>query len=431
MKREEKKQKLFLQRQQEAEARRKVPPKPYVFTRKVRNPERLLKDIFEGNKVENYGPFSALAATLNQMPQDKKDLVKRLLLHLVDQGIDFAEHKIVYDVVFKIMNFSNDFIKDIEKWECKSHNVYRQIASLTRHLFAKYYVPAFMDKVWTGPMPVGENYQRWFIHIAQGQNIRTAVGLPAQLTKKEAHYFLQAPADFDPLQAIRYGQILNLGGNEPLVRQVLKTRIAVDFTPARNEFWMSVFRWLLKHPMLDTAQYAPLVDYIFNQKYVPSRLDGQGNMVCAQPNMSMKDRDPETLITQMELWHKQLGKEKGAKNLVWATSGIKGYHRKTNDSVFTIQEICTQKELITEGRTMKHCVASYAHSCNSGRISIWKFEVLSINGLDKRLTIEVDNTDKTIRQARGKYNELPTGSDIYHLRNWANDAKLGISRWIV
>jgi hypothetical protein len=325
-------------------------------------------------------------------------------------------------------NYESDAIRAVEDWKPNSHNLHRQVYSFARHLFAKYFVPTFMDTAWHGGNKL---YPTWFIRVGQGHNIRTMNGMPISLTKKEAHLMMESPKDFNIQQAIRYGQILNIGGNERLVRQILRTRIAVDYN--NNEFWMSVFRWLLLHPMLDVVHYAPIVDFIYNQKYVPCRVDQSGNMVCAQPNLTMKGRDPESMLRQVEAWHRQTGREKKGQFAQWPASGIKGFYSKNDreNVVRMIQEICTQKELVTEGRTMRHCVGSYAGPCAQGRASIWKFEEISSAGIEKRLTIEVDNRQRTIIQARGKYNAIATSSDKYWLTQWAREAGLGVSRYMI
>ena len=79
-------------------------------------------------------------------------------------------------------------------WEPRTHNAYRQFHSLVRHLIARYDVPAFMNTAWLeGLTPAGVVHQRWFIHVAQGGNLRTAEGLPIPLTRRQAHLYLQAP----------------------------------------------------------------------------------------------------------------------------------------------------------------------------------------------------------------------------------------------
>ena len=68
---------------------------------------------------------------------------------------------------------------------------------------------------------------------------------------------------------------------------------------------------------------------------------------------------------------------------------------------------------------MKHCVATYAHSCGSGACSIWTLEVQTFDGCAKILTVEVQNAARLICQARGKCNTLPGEKHRGILRRWA------------
>jgi hypothetical protein len=422
----------------------KPQPRVYVLNKKVRNLTSAIEDVFKGVKF----PYSEhkiknIEEAVGKAGYGNRDFLKRTFLHFADLNIDFAEKRTAnyqnrgtdpIDVLVNLAKYQPYVIRKIEDWKPNSYNINKQVFSFARHLYAKYYVPQFMDKAWyeqINPANPVSKQAMWFIHVGQGKNFSKVDGLPLPLTKREAHHVMAAPSDFTIPQAIRYGQVLNMGGNEVFVRQILRTRIAVDFN--NNEFWTSVFRWLMLHPMLDVAHYAPLVDYIYNQKFVPCRLDVNGYMECAQPNMCMKNRDPQTTLAQMEKWHKQLGKEKAGKFNNWASSGIKGfYHKNESDkTVYAISEICTQKELIAEGNTMRHCVGSYAGSCVEGRVSIWKFEEMTYAGIEKRLTIEVDNRSRTITQARGKFNAVASASDRHWLVKWASDAQLSIGRYMI
>lgn len=436
LKKQHLKEKRAAERKAEEAARNTPKPKVYVLPCKVRNLSKAIKDLFEEKPV----PLGKVLNNINAIKKDHpaKNFLKEILLHFADYKIDFAEtssnqyqgavadpfqnrHYNPLTALSHLAKYPSKAIRKVKDWKPTSHNLNRQIASFARHLYAQYDVPAFMDLCWYNGDP---KYHDWFIHIGQGGNIRTANGLPIALTKKEAHLYLQAPKDFSPLSAFRYGQILNLGGNEPFVRQILRTRIATTFSA--NDFWLSVFRWLLKHPMLDTAQYGPLVDYINNQKFVPYRWEN-GVAICAQPNMTMKDRDPETLIRQMEAWHRRLGKEKQKGPGEWKPSGFYPLEIVTEKTVATIKEITKLNDLIAEGRAMKHCVASYSYSCSQGRCSIWSLEV---DGT-KQLTIEVLNNSRQVVQARKKYNERPTASDMYYLRLWARNSGLTLSNYLL
>ena len=63
-----------------------------------------------------------------------------------------------------------------------------------------------------------------------------------------------------------------------------------------NGFWLSVWRWFLRNPMLDRNQYGPIVDYIDNRKFMPVAKD-DGSMEPLDPGFSMKRRDPLALDT--------------------------------------------------------------------------------------------------------------------------------------
>jgi hypothetical protein len=94
--------------------------------------------------------------------------------------------------------------------------------------------------------------------------------------------------------------------------------------------------------------------------------------------------------------------------------------------VWRIRELLTAAELTAEGRAMRHCVASYAGSCASGRCSIWAMEVESHDSIEKRQTIEV-NRQRVIVQCRGRFNARPTPQDVEMLRRWATAERLVIS----
>ena len=134
--------------------------------------------------------------------------------------------------------------RPIEEWTPRTHNTRRQFASLARHLLAEYPVPTFMDAVWF--MGVGEaaiQRQRWFSHIGMGNNIRTT-DTPIPLTKRMAHYFMQAPGDCTVGQALRWGQVLGLGGSSRLARTIMASRLGEHF--GDDDFWITVIRFFIE-----------------------------------------------------------------------------------------------------------------------------------------------------------------------------------------
>lgn len=367
--------------------------------------------------------------------QALREKLRDLLLCLEDKRIELEGRDMVQGIT-GLVKHHKDWIRQPEDWEVPSYNSRRQFASLARHLFAKYSIPTFMDSAWyTG----NNDHQGWFKHIGIGNNIRTASNLPIEMTKKMAHHFLQAPNDYDIVGAIRWGQVHAFGGDERAAQAIVRTRIGMNDAFLNDDFWSSVIRWFIDNPMLDTVHYAPIADYLNNQKFMPTIQNPEQTgprLVAAQPGLSMHHRDVEATLRQVEAWHRHTGREGRSGQKTWNPSGIPGFQYEEGKDerrmVYVINELLTARELAEEGRFMRHCVGSYSFSCGSGNISIWSMYSVDYFAAKRRLlTIEVNNKNKSISQARGKYNARPTGKDSTLMGKWAQQAKLGISRWLI
>jgi hypothetical protein len=413
---------------------------------KIRNPQQLVSkwlDNYHSPKSKDLPnlPFqiNSLSATLDLAYKDKVlEPTKRLIAHLHKVIPDSLFEKVsanknFIDVLPGIAFFEEEYLRSPEEWKPTTHNTDRQFASFLRHLFAKYSIPKFMDSCWFFNS-VREH--GWYVHLGTGQNIRTAPGLFFPLTKKQSHHFYNAPNSCPIYAAFRYGQIISYDGNERVLNALIPTKICDprSFVKEEDEFWQSVIRWFISNPMLDTSQFGPIIDWIQNQKYEPQHeYIGEGNFVDhppPQPYLSMKKRDPMATLKAMESWHKQLGQEKKA-GIAWKSSGIKGLTLKEgineNAQYWKIHELCSTKELREEGKAMSHCVGSYDHSCASGRKSIWSLTCQRQQHVFRHLTIEVHNGIKTIIQARGRFNVLPTEKEKGILAKWCTKSGLSLS----
>jgi len=351
------------------------------------------------------------------------DETSKLLGHIryVEGVIGFVAHYV-------------QWIRPIAEWQPKTRNADRQFSSLARHLFAKYPVPAFMDSVWYRG---NKKAQGWFIHIGIGNNIRTASSLPIPLTKKMAHCYLQAPSHYEVGAAFRWAQVHALGGNKIIADAIAETRIAREFND--DDFWLSVLRFFVENPFLDTSQYNPIIDYVWNQKYEPRIVfveRGVAREEAPQPNFSMRGRTPATLLRQVDQWHRQLGKETRGCQLQWAKSRYPDYHyvegraESRNMKVWTIRELLSHKELVAEGRNQNHCVATYTRACHSGGTSIWTMDLQTSSTLEKCVTIELHLPTKTIRQVRGRLNRLAKKNEMDVIIRWATKEGFRIAGYI-
>jgi len=325
------------------------------------------------------------------------------------------------------------WIRPLEAWAPRSHNGRRQFSSLVRHLLARYPVPLFMDEAWFRRDEVASNLQDWFLLVGSGWNIRIA-NTPIPLTKKMAHCFLEAPDDYTIEQALRWGQVRALGGDRRLMEVLRGTRLVTSFE--HEDFWITVIRFFVANPLLDRAQIGPIVDYLHHQRFEPQNVfvarGVRERRPPPQPQLCMKGRTAATLLRQVEGWHRGLGRMVRASSLEWAASGIRELELEVgipgrNLRIWRIRELLSSAELVAEGRTMRHCIATYAGSCAAGAWSIWAMELHGFDGVEKRQTIAV-NRQKIIVESRGKYNRYPDQQELEILQRWAAREGLHVGR---
>ena len=270
-----------------------------------------------------------------------------------------------------------------------------------------------------------------------------------------AHIFLQAPNTLTIKEAIRWAQIINIGGDKRFAQVILGTFLgrfdstkSVKSSNRKEEFWETVFRWFIRHPMIDPNQIGPIIDYIDNRKYrrqINVFIDGVLHDFAdpPEPNLTMKNRDPAVLMRLVEEWHNELARDelvrddrnvKDTKNLKWTTSGIKNFDRTEGVKkkiTWRITELLSSKELYAEGKAMKHLVYSSSNSCALKRCAIFSVTKYSENDMRNILTIEVNiQIRKQIVQARGKLNSVPTDKSRKIVGMWAQKEGISISKYV-
>lgn len=334
---------------------------------------------------------------------------------------------------------AGSWLRPVEDWQPRTHSARKQFVSLLRHLFVQHDdMPLFFDAVWfSGRTKDAAERRSWYLHVGRGQNIRHC-NLPVPYTKKMAHHFMKAPSDVTVDQALRWGQVLGLGGDEQLAKAIFGTRLTEGYRD--DIFWTTVIRWFISNAMLDRAHVGPIIDYLHHQRFVPeivAFVPGRRDEASpSQPNLSMKGRTPESLLRQVNQWHRKLASDNTQQMRQWQPSGIESFEfvegslEKPNFKCWTIRELLSSKALVAEGRQLKHCVATYASSCARGHCSIWTVEVESYEGIVKSLTVEVRSGMRLISQVRGKANRLPTDKEKNVLCRWAATAGLKLANYI-
>jgi PcfJ-like protein len=398
-----------------------------------------------GDEATVYGHYATLRGLVQAhrlLPYERTRLLS-FLKRLDDKKTDLlgGETELVQGVVM-VSRYLPEAIRRIVDWKPQSHNRFRTFSDMVRFLFARYPVPLFMDSAF---FDTDSLFAQWFIHLAQGGSVRKLPYCPINMTTKMAHHFMQAPPQYSVKEALRYGQILALGGNERLVKAVLASRLGQHFD--QSDFWETVIRFFIQNPMLDLCHVQPIVDYVQNIKFEslmvinPNNLNEWIEAPPEQPHFSMKGRTAFALLRLVDAWHKSLAqthtKLGKVEVKVWKPVAISNFYHvegtsDDNRKFYTIEQLLTSPALIAEGRKMLHCVYSYLNACVSGRTSIWTM-TFSENPAEKNkvLTLEVTNQIKEVVQVRGKCNRLPTALELKVVERWAAKEGLKISKWVV
>jgi hypothetical protein len=291
-------------------------------------------------------------------------------------------------------------------WVGASGHPLQIVDSLAQHLFARYPMPRFLASSWLND---ATDAQQWYIALAQGQSMRS-LGLPLPLTRRMQHLFLQTPDHVPIMNALRRAEILGLGGSPELAQQLLATSLGEQFEQA--EKWRRVLEWMVRHQAAIPAfEIAPLVDFF------------QANL----DTVELGSRSAPTILRLMHGWHRWLGRKRMGR-CTWSGSRwssfvveIPATATQNRPAQWRISELLDSDGLSAEGRSMRHCVASYASSCQSGLSSIWTLRHRFCDEEVTRsvLTIEVRPYTKTIVQVRGKANAFAKGEPADVVRRWA------------
>jgi hypothetical protein len=168
------------------------------------------------------GARDALYALLRQV-EKRSDLLS--LEPVVAQFGDDASNTYIGGMLALALR-NGVWSRDPTDWTPGSHNSRRQFGSLARHALAVYDAPWFMDTAWfQGLSDDALLRQDWFVAVATGTNIRKAPDLPIELTKKMAHLLMQAPRTYTIDQALRWTQVVGMGGSQELAEAVMHTRL--------------------------------------------------------------------------------------------------------------------------------------------------------------------------------------------------------------
>lgn len=332
-----------------------------------------------------------------------------------------------------LVEHRRDWIRGPETWEPRESSVMALFSSLAHHLLANFPVPPVLLSSWfLGTDWSARIRQNWFKHAGRGDSLRDA-GFPIRLTRRMLHDFAHAPAMVPIEAALRWAEVRGLGGSDSLARAVASTRLAGEF--ADNAFWVSVFHLFINTPRLDLAHVAPVIEYLYAQKFECQQViigdDTELAISPPQPDLTVKGRTVESLMKRHAEWLAARTEERQRVTIRWERTGIAEYRTQCFDRTWTIRELLDSNELAAEGKAMNHCVAEcYTERCFERGSSIWSMGVERPGGRERVLTIEIDPDSRALSQAKGLLNADPDETSRAVLLDWACRESLNVDEWL-
>jgi hypothetical protein len=247
----------------------------------------------------------------------------------------------------------DDWRRPIEDWEPRESNPLPLFDELAHYLLADYPVPPVMRSVWfLGISYQARHRQGWYKHVGGGGSLRTA-RFPLDLTRRMAHEFAQAPRTFAVEYALRWAQVIALGGSDELACAIASTRLGLEFN--EDEFWTQVVHFFINHPELDHDHIGPIVEYIELQKFQPVKvLIGESTEIeldPPQPNFTIKGRTPASILRLVADWRQKGPAVLTRRVFCWQPSATGGYREEAEDGrVWTIRELLDSDELVAGRR---------------------------------------------------------------------------------
>lgn len=330
--------------------------------------------------------------------------------------------------------FESETVRDAACWrpKMKTRNVAKLRLAAARHLFARYPVPTPLERVWLDSDDLDAEEvrlrKRWYIAVAGGGSLYKAEARE-WLTRKEVHAFLNPPGDLSFEEAFWFAIARSSTEDTGTALRIAGSKIAR--TPRQEfAFWRDVARFFAVNPV-SLEEIDDCCDFLADRH---ERDEGY----------SLKGRTLSSVRRQVREWHRDVAaiarieaaRLRAAANpnsaigataqgRRWSGSPLAdwSWHPSAKDAKarreeYTLTQLVTAHELVSESRAMRHCVWTYADKCISGRASIWSLRRHADGRIDRLLTIEMDSRCQVI-QVRGLANRLAKPEERKVLERWA------------
>ncbi|MES2486948.1 MAG: PcfJ domain-containing protein, partial [Bacteroidota bacterium] len=309
------------------------------------------------------------------------------------------------EILANMSAFANKAVNPINIWVKDSLVADGQLSSVIRHMFAAYEVPEFMEYAFAESNKI---HMLWYIQLGRGESVKNLSAFPVVLTKKMAHAFRDTPKQFTITQAIRRAQAIGYGASGQMAEAVSLSETVEQL--ANKEFRALVVQFL--------AKYKGVVAF----DVVEQALGYMVAMHNADADYSLKGRTYASVSREAAAYFAEEAKRKAAEMYNdWKPAKIGNYSVIKDSAEYSIIQLTNSEALYNEGYEMSHCVADYADDCAGGGTAIFSLRKFTAGdeAYETLATIEVCISNKTVVQAKAKYNEDISIEAEDHIVAWA------------
>lgn len=311
----------------------------------------------------------------------------------------------------------------------RTYNLGRQVTDLVDYLYVRYRVPTFLYRSMLSRKGIelvfgdGQRdpdfwrecsrprFVRWFFLAAQGGSV--AKDMADLLTKKEVHWFMQAPMENTIERNLFWAKCAAAGVPGPLCQFLTDAVGSPNQQKALGERMGDLVRFYANEcGHMRQNDLREITDFV--------------RAMIEEPGFSFKGRTFGSMVKLSNDWHRYTYSAKVTIYRSW-TSAFGLWEHRLKGAVVRATELTNNRALADEGKRQRHCVFSYASACGQGysRIVSMRWMVPAANALGveelNRLTLEIHPRDRAIVQIRGRQNRGATDEEMKIIRLWAGE----------
>jgi hypothetical protein len=376
----------------------------------------------------------------NDITDSLRESSLRLFAAIIGRGdLLTSPHSLKRELIpglLRMAAYADRWIREPEDWVNEGGDLFD---ALLKHLFVRWEVPCFFRLAWLTKGRLRHLDRDWYCEVAGGKSWRKCDGVPRSVSRRAIHRAMKAPENLTMVQALRWGQLTELGFSSESIGEALSESLTTNLSS--DDIWFSLiqkFQGEGDSGFLDFGMIGDFFEVLYRSYQFQRARDlvqlSKSDLLnhCCRYWNTLLDAAQEDGVKFRNPDVRNVGLRKELKQFTFSQwdpmdrvldeeirMGRKGGQR----TVWRVFQLHRHSQLLAEGMAMRHCVAGYREKCQRGASAIFSIRRLHENesaaNLESVMTVEVCRASRRIVQARGRWNARLTCSDEDVLRAWA------------